>query len=99
MASWCVARGLVPDVRWVRKVQCYETAFLWAFCLFNGTLLSAIIAWGPAALNTLFGPVTIYAALGMQAAEFILLFGNGLLCVLWLLRYRVAIHAVRWSNY
>jgi hypothetical protein len=100
VTSWWLARRALPDTRWAEKVVAYETAFLWAFCVFWGTLIGSYLAWGqwlsqlvaPGAWPVFFvwgAPIEVWGVLG----------GTLALGVLWLWRYDVAYRSIRWSNF
>lgn len=93
---WHWFRGPL-DPRAVRRVIAYETTYLWLYCLFNGTLFSAMFWFegpflGGAARNfslRLFGvppEVALFFA------------GNGALIIIALVRFLRAFAAIRWAN-
>jgi len=95
-----IAHQAIPDVRWARKALGYESAFLWVFCALNGLLITSFVTWHTwiTALQTrLLGHR--YWILGVPPELLALLLGNAVLCLIWLLRYRVILRAIRWSNY
>jgi hypothetical protein len=97
MATWCFARGSLPDGRWMARICTYEVAFLWAYCILWGLLFTAIVILvslaGPS--RFLFSgwfwgiPLPFWAWLGITAA----------LSFVWLWRYWIACRAVRWNNF
>lgn len=97
-ASWWIVHGILPDSRWGETVIRYESAFLWAFCAFDGILLTSYWAWGKwiSRLARDFGMNWIS---GISAEILAILVLNGSLCCLWLYRYHIAAKAVRWSNF
>ncbi len=98
--SWWVMRGTLPDYGWAKKVIAYESAYLWAFCLYNGVV--AVVGtvndrwlsdWFEAITGLNYGP---WSGLIEGAA----IFGpNAVLLVLWPWRYHLAARVIRWSNY
>lgn len=97
-ASWWIVHGTLPDSRWGETVIRYESAFLWAFCVFNGFLLTSYWAWGTW-LSRLQQNFSILLFSGLPAELLAVFVLNGLLCCVWLYRYHIAAKAVRWSNY
>lgn len=97
-SSWWLARGLLADFTWARKVLAYETVFLWAFCLFNGLLVSSFFAFGIWISSSAASPV-ISNVFQMPAELAAVVFGNLALGLLWLWRHRIAVRAIRWSNF
>ena len=87
--------NLLPEFRWSRRVVTYEAVFLWVVLLYNFVIGSAIGVdlfkdWTIFYLNSTMYDLFIYAAM---------IFGNTALALLWLRRFRVAVRAVRWSNF
>ncbi len=96
--SWCLARGQLDHVRWARKVIAYEAAYLWVFCLYSAALISSFVLWDDwitSGLGGLFGRWI----LGMPIEVAVVFLGNGVIGLLWFWRYRMAVRAVRWSNF
>jgi hypothetical protein len=98
--SWWVMRGALPDYGWAGKVIAYESAYLWAFCLYNG-VFSAAMTVNDRWLMDLFAGFTglAYKPFGMLFEELVVIGGNAALLLLWLWRYHLAARAIRWSNY
>jgi len=89
-----MARQALPDYRWAAKVVVYESVFLWVFCGFWGTLVSSFILFEEW-ISRLLG-LPRFAGVG----EVLTLFGGtGVLGLWWLIRYHVALRAIRWSNF
>ena len=97
-ASWWIVHGILPDSRWGETVIRYESAFLWAFCLFNGILLTSYFVFDTwiSELQRAFGMSWLFGIPGEILAVLVL---NASLCCLWLYRYHIAAKAVRWSNF
>ena len=96
--SWCIVRDLLPDAAWARTVLAYETAFLWAFCIFDGLLVLSFVqfeAW----MSRLLVLLAISPGFGMPVEFIVMVACNAGLGLLWLLRYRTAYRNIRWSNY
>jgi len=95
---WWYLGGSIPDPRWSRKVVQYESAFLWAFCLFNGSGVSFMVGvmnWAPA-----FGKQLLrFWFLGTPFPFVAFLAGNATLGLIGLYRYRIALRAIRWANF
>jgi len=96
-SGWIVGRTL-PDARWAQTILAYETAYLWVFCLVSGSLLSSYFLF-----NNWVSDIHQYLGLpwfiGIPPESMAVLAGNGVACCLWLLRYRNAAQAARWSNF
>ncbi|MEE8169648.1 MAG: hypothetical protein V3T70_03790, partial [Phycisphaerae bacterium] len=93
---WAVRRTL-PDFRWSRKVIEYETAYLWLFCAYNGTLITSFFK-----LDDLWSIVDRSLFRGifiMDVRPGLIIYGNAALILLWLWRYRIITRAIRWSNF
>jgi hypothetical protein len=98
-AAWILRREL-PSSNWLRKIIRCETAYLWAFCLFNGAAITFGMFWEDSPLWRDFIRRFLRDALGGLPPEPILILaGNGVLIVLWLWRYRLALHNSRWANF
>jgi hypothetical protein len=95
--SVCLAHKSLPDLTRMRRVMAYETAYLWVLCLYNGLLFTSLFIWGMW-MSELVGR-------GARGVGYIpleplaVLLGNLLFTLLWFWRYRIAIRAVRWSNF
>jgi hypothetical protein len=114
MVAWCLLRIVgafvisfwivkqsVLDVRWARKVLAYESAWLWTFCAYSGLMITSFVAFGGNWMTDVQDAMLghRYRFLGMQLEPLALLLGNAVLCLIWLLRYRIILRAIRWSNY
>ncbi|GEM_PF-1721526 len=94
---WLVG-GTMPDFRPIWKVLSYETAYLWVFVVYDGLLMTSLFLfgdWMSALVVSITGTTTFR---GVPESLAVLL-GNGVLCALWLWRYRLACDAVRWANF
>lgn len=95
--SYCFLRGVLPDPRYAREVFAYETAFLWVFCLYNGSLMTSMFLFDTWMSDLFgFGPAWL---LGIPPEVAAVLFGNGAIVLGWLYRYRLIIPQVRWANF
>jgi len=99
MSLW-VVEGTLPDYGWAGKVIAYESAYLWAFCLYNGVLSAALTVndhwltdWFEALTGLKYGPF------GLMIEELAMLGPNAALLLLWPWRYYLADRAIRWNNY
>jgi hypothetical protein len=90
----------LADHAWLSRAIAYESAFLWTFCLFSGLLVTSFFV-GQDWLSRSMGDDQhrFRRAFGLEPEPLVLLLGNGLLCGLWLLRYRRIVAAIRWSNF
>ncbi len=95
---WIFCRSL-PDTRWAAKVLAYESTFLWAFCAFWVLLATSFALYKGMWISDVFGTGFFYAVFGVPAEAVVTLGGTGLLGLLWLWRYRIALRAIRWSNF
>jgi hypothetical protein len=98
VASWWVARGMLPDARWAKKVIAYETAYLWVLCLYNGLFITSFVAYDDWISRSL-SPIVQLRPGGAMLEVAVLFFGSGALCLGWFWRYGVAARAIRWSNF
>ncbi|HEY3243243.1 MAG TPA: hypothetical protein VGM03_07820 [Phycisphaerae bacterium] len=92
-----IARRDLPDFAWVTKVIAYETAFVWVPGLYLGALLTSLNAFGSWIswlLRVLFpnAPVRV-------GEPTVVLLGLAVIAIIWLLRYRLVLRRIRWSNY
>lgn len=97
-ASWWIVHDVLPDSRWGETVIRYESAFLWAFCAFDGLLLTSFFAWGDW-MSRMARDFGLSRAFGVPPELLAALLLNGSLCCLWFYRYHIAAKAVRWSNF
>lgn len=96
VVSWWIARGQLPDYRWAAKVVAYETAFLWAFFAWVVAMASSFVLfqdWISQALQRR----SYYMLLPVEA--WVVVLGVLGLAAVWLWRFRIALHAIRWSNF
>ncbi|MFH0982458.1 MAG: hypothetical protein V2A79_13105 [Planctomycetota bacterium] len=96
--TWWLAQKALPDFAWARKVVAYESAFLWAPFLYNlalGTSFLIFDDW----MTSLIGSRLMYSLTGVPPEVAVILFGNAALGIAWLWRYRLALRAIRWSNF
>ncbi len=94
MIPWMLGDGLV-DFRWARRVMGYESAFLLAFCAFNGAFVSMMLFFDDLAMWL----VNTRGFFAIPLGPALVLFGNLGLGLVWIWRYQIALRAVRWSNY
>lgn len=93
---WVWSRS-VDDFRIAAKVIAYESAFLWAYAVCWGGMIFAIVLFQNEISRFLGGmrprllgfPIQIWLVMGVTAA----------LSLLWIIRYRIAMRSVRWSNF
>ncbi|HKQ46564.1 MAG TPA: hypothetical protein VJZ71_00670 [Phycisphaerae bacterium] len=100
VSHWVWQRAL-PNFAWARKVFCYESAFLWIFCLFNGIFFTTIFLgglWLSGLTKEMLGQRPLYV-FGIPPEPLTVLVGNFILCGLWVWRYYIALAAIRWSNF
>lgn len=98
VATWWFARGMfrVPAV--AEKIICCEAAFLWVFCLFNGTMITSFLFfddWITRVLGWRFWNVLF----GAPSEGIVMPLGNAALILWWLARMHRAFHAARWANF
>jgi len=98
VSTWWMYRDALPDTRWAAKVLAYESAFLWVFGAFWGGFATSIVAAGPW-LTKWLGKDFFYKVFGAPAETVALPAGTALLALVWLWRYRIALRAIRWSNF
>ena len=99
VVTWWIFSRALPDVRWAAKALAYESAFLWVFCAFWGLFATSIVAGG-AWLSEWLGKDFFYNVFWRMPAELVVfLGGTGLLALVWFWRYRIALRAIRWSNF
>jgi hypothetical protein len=93
-------RGALRDGRWAAKALRYETAFLWVFCAFDGLFFSSFKWFGAQWVTGLQARILGHKIwfFGIPQEPLLLFLGNGALCVIWLLRYRIIVRAIRWNN-
>lgn len=98
VATWWFARGMfrVPAV--AERIICCEAAFLWVFCLFNGTLITSFLFFGDW-ITRVFGWRFWNVLFGARSEGIVLPLGNAVILVWWLARIHRAFHAVRWANF
>jgi len=99
--SWWQPAGRVADAQWAEKVVLYESAYLWVFLAFWGVLVTSFILWNDwisRAIDTI-RPWLSQRLFGGIFPEFVVLVGGtALLALVWLLRYEIALRAVRYNN-
>lgn len=98
----CMWLGPLPDGRWAGSVVAYESAWLWAVCLYVGL-------WGLAMMymeevvrvvfERLFDEGRFMATFGVPPVAVVVFGGLGVVVLLWFERYRRAIRAVRWAGF
>lgn len=92
-------RGLIRDGRWLAKVVRYESSYLWVFCAYNGLLVTSFFVdpkWIRHLVQAVF-PVGHIA--GIPPEPIVILGGNAILILLWMIRYRTILRAIQYSNY
>ncbi|MFQ5807816.1 MAG: hypothetical protein ACE5I3_15325 [Phycisphaerae bacterium] len=97
--SWWIARRSLPDTRSAAKVLAYEAAYLWVFCAFWGAFATSFVMVNRPWISEMFGSQFFYAVFRAPGEIVVLFGGTGLLALVWLWRYAVALRAIRWSNY
>ena len=98
VATIWLLRGALPDARWAERIICYESAFVWVYCVFWGSLATSFMIkdeW----LTGAIGEQRAYAMFGMSAEEAVFWAGTALLSFVWLWRYAVAARHVLWANH
>lgn len=98
VASWLIVKGSLADGRSSETVISYEAAFLWAFCALDAALITSYAIYGDW-IRAVLQDVGISVFSGFPPEPLAVLFGNLLLCGLWLRRYQLAVKATRWSNF
>jgi len=99
MTSWAIVRGALPDVTWAARVMGYETAFLWAFCLYDGLLMTSFMLYGNWISEHVLASIMVGNQFGIPAEPLAILFGNAAIIATWTWRYVIAFRCVRWSNF
>lgn len=97
MSVW-MRQSSLPRMEWGRRVIAYETAFLWAFCAFNGVMISCFFyepRWFRSAMERL---PRLSSYFGLPTELVCLMMGNAILILFWFWRYATATRCVRWSN-
>ncbi len=89
---------MLPDFRWAEKIICYESAYLWAYCICWGMLATSFMFFGMW-MSRLHGFDELRRLTGLPAEPASILATTALLSVLWIVRYRIALRAVRWNNF
>jgi len=93
----CLVDKSLPEIRRIRRVMAYETAYLWIFCLYNGLLFTSFFVWEMWMSDLMgMGPFVVSS---IPLEPLAVLLGNLVFALLWFWRYRIAIRAVRWSNF
>lgn len=95
--SVAVAWRTLPDGARLAHAIAYETAFVWVNCIFSGALFTTFLGydmWMSDALG--FGFMRVF---GMPPEPFAVLGGNLGIGLLWLVRYRWIVGAIRWANH
>jgi len=94
---WLYHRTL-PDTRWVQRIACLETVYVWVFCGLSGTIITSLMLWGDWVGRRL-NPMTGVAGVRLPTAPLLLLGANLILVVIWVIRWLRIGRSVRWSNY
>lgn len=97
--TWWIFRRSLPDTRWAAKVLAYEAAFLWVFCAYWGVLATSFVVADAPWISEVFGTQFFFAVFGVPGEPAAVFAGTGLLALLWLWRYAVALRSIRWSNF
>ncbi len=98
-SAWIIRRDFSSS-DWFRKIIAYETAYLLAFCMFDGAAVTFGIFWGSSAWwQYTMRPLLRSVFLGLVPEPTLLFSGNILLMLFWLFRYRLAFHKTRWANH
>lgn len=90
-----LAWRVLPDFRWAVKVVCYESVFLWIFCVYWGALFGSYILlkdW----VTRLTG--LRHGFFGLPAEVLLIGAGSATLLGVWLWRYALALRCIRWNN-
>jgi hypothetical protein len=89
---------MLLDWRWAEKIICYESVFLWVYCVVWGVMISSFIIFGGWMSNSRAFD-GLRRATGLLAEPSAVLGMTILLSILWAWRYAVALRAARWNNF
>ncbi len=94
-------RGIITDGWVLTRVMAYESIFIWPLaCWFIGLTLSfaRFDAWISRLVDPQSGRLGAVLLWGVPVDIWVLAAGSGLLAVIWLMRYSIALREVRWAN-
>lgn len=92
-------RRTVRDGAASHHVIQFEAAYLWAFCLVNGALVTSFFVFDGTWMSTVITGRPLYFFQGLPIEIWIIGGLNVGLILLWCLRIWKGFHAVRWSNF
>jgi hypothetical protein len=95
-ATIWLLRGGLHDFHWGAQVIMYESAFLWVYCAFWGTLISSFMI-GDNWISRWLG-LSMFGFFGVPVELGVLLGGTLVLAGVSLWRYQIAYNAIRWAN-
>lgn len=95
VASVWLASQVLPDFRWAVKVICYESVFLWIFCVYWGAALGSMVL-----LDDWVARLTglKHGFFGLPAELLLIATGSAALLGVWFWRYALALRYIRWNN-
>lgn len=89
--------GSLADPRWARKIAAYEAVYLWPAGILTGLLITNFkedLGWIPVRWLR---PLTMFFGMPTEVSAFLLLIG--LLALVWMWRYQLAMRRIRYSNF
>lgn len=96
--DYAALQGTPADAGRLRRAMDYETAYLWAFCIFNGAMLTSFILFEDWVSYLVTGR-GLYWVAGIPLEVFLVAMGNLALIIGWVLRYRIIIQCTRFANF
>lgn len=97
--TYALMRRTVRDGAASHHVIQFEAAYLWAFCLVNGALVTSFFVFDGTWMSTVITGRPLYFFQGLPIEIWIIGGLNVGLILLWCLRIWKGFHAVRWSNF
>lgn len=105
LLGWLLLRGVtwISMVLWslqadagamraLRRVMCFETAFLWVFCGYNGLMMTGMVTMNSAVQ-------VLVRQLGPMLFTLLVPLMNLAIFLFWLRRWSIIRRAVRWANF
>lgn len=96
--GFAIRARTLADFRWAEKIICYESAYLWIYCICWGVLATSMMIFGPW-MSRLHGFDELRRLTGLPAEPASILATTAFLSLIWIVRYRIALRAVRWNNF